>query len=390
VLTYKELVKLERSLRRESVLSIYIDGAAHDPAAQRGWRVSLDAALRDLRTASAFASRGERAAFQKCLQFLDDLLADRSGALGATGWVGFFTALGARHAEALPVPMPTLATWRVGATVAPYVRALKQNRPAIVAVVDDRSGHLFRYQGGTLTRLESVRAEPQLDHVDHMGDAPREKFHPGVHGTTARDEAQRDVREATDRMTKDLANRIGHLSHTDAWVLICGTTQATHRLRHLLPRPLAERARTLQALDVRATEAEIATAAAEGVSQARNEMDRAHIEHIAGRAGERARTTIGANDTTAALEQTRVLELYVTHRFLLEHSARADEMVRASFDQGASVEEVSGAAAERLDELGGVGARLRYPLDPVLGVRHLGSTRDERARPRGEDGAGAR
>ena len=49
MLTYPELVRLERAIRDERVLSVYIHGAAEDPAARLAWHTELDRSLRDLR-----------------------------------------------------------------------------------------------------------------------------------------------------------------------------------------------------------------------------------------------------------------------------------------------------------------------------------------------------
>jgi hypothetical protein len=55
-----------------------------------------------------------------------------------------------------------------------------------------------------------------------------------------------------------------------------------------------------------------------------------------------------------------VRDLYVTHRFLEDHAAEAERAIRAALDQDASVEEVSGQAAERLNEHGGMAVGLRF------------------------------
>ena len=49
MMTYPQLVALERSLRDERVLSVYLHGAVDDPAARLVWRTELDRSLRDLR-----------------------------------------------------------------------------------------------------------------------------------------------------------------------------------------------------------------------------------------------------------------------------------------------------------------------------------------------------
>src|SRR5450756_672943 len=69
---------------------------------------------------------------------------------------------------------------------------------------------------------------------------------------------------------------------------------------------------------------------------------------------------LGPTATRETLDQRRVRDLFLTHRYLENHAAEAEDAVRSAIDQGAMVEEVSGAAAEQLDAHGGMAARLRY------------------------------
>ncbi len=154
MLTWSQLVTLENSLRDNEVLSIYLDGRTDDPSTRRAWHVRLNQALRDIRTWIADSPAGERDRFERCVALVESSLASVGGALGSSGWCAFVTSEGVRYADALPVPVPTLAVWATGASVAPYVRALKQHRPVIVAVADAKHVALYRYQGGVLQELE--------------------------------------------------------------------------------------------------------------------------------------------------------------------------------------------------------------------------------------------
>ena len=69
---------------------------------------------------------------------------------------------------------------------------------------------------------------------------------------------------------------------------------------------------------------------------------------------------MGPSETKAALEQASVRELFLTHGYLENHAADAEDAVRAALGQDAVVEEVSGEAAQQLDALGGIAAGLRF------------------------------
>jgi hypothetical protein len=58
--------------------------------------------------------------------------------------------------------------------------------------------------------------------------------------------------------------------------------------------------------------------------------------------------------------------VYFTQAFLENHTADAEAIVRLALGTQAQLEQVSGAAAARLDEVGGIAARLRYAAAPAL------------------------
>jgi hypothetical protein len=149
MLSQLQLVTLYRSLREKRVLSVYIDGSATDPAVPRPWRVPLDDALKDLRKWLADSSHVERATFDGCVGVLEQQLAEFDASVGAPGWVAFINSGDESCvAHQLPVAVPTLAVWSTGPCLAPYMRALKETRPVIVAVADARKAEMYRYTLG--------------------------------------------------------------------------------------------------------------------------------------------------------------------------------------------------------------------------------------------------
>jgi hypothetical protein len=362
MLTYAGLVHLERSLREAQVLSVYIDGTSRSKEDRRQWRVELDHVLADLRTSVADASREERRRFDLSVSLLEQRLVPYRGALGSPGWAAFITADRIVYAEDLPVPMPTRVVWSTGISAAAYVRALKQHRPVLVAIVDARKAMVYRYQGGDLEHLETRHAHAVVLPPAHMGNQPRAGFHQGVHGTTGHDAAQRQLAQGTDRMLGDVAERLDTLADPAGWIVVGGNSQVVARVLRMLPDRTRGRTCRASSLDVHASEAEIADAARRYASSMRNAQDLERLDWLVERAGALGCAVLGPTNTQVALERGQVAELYLTHRYIEAHPLDAEVAVRAAFDHGASVEEVSGEPAVQLDGDGGVGARLRFPL----------------------------
>jgi hypothetical protein len=362
MLNHQELVALARSLREERVLSVYLDGSVADPKERRLWRLELDHQIKNIRQNIQGTSHSERELFDECVRHLDKLLAPFDGALGAPGWAGFISRAGAQYAEALPVPMPTLASWRKGARIAPYMRAFKQNRPVVVVVVDTRSATMYRYVQGALEHIDDLHARVVTDEPMHMSKPPRVGFNPGIRGTPGKDETQREVLHASKRMIADAAARAVKAAGEDGWLLIGGIPEIASHLTQAIGEQARGRVRQMSPLDIHATEAQIASAAQEGASALRDDFDAERIANMIDREQATGLAAFGPAATERALQQLRVRELYLSHRFIEEQTRHAEDAVRDAIDQGAIVEEVEREAAERLDKHGGIAARLRYRL----------------------------
>ncbi|WP_025414139.1 hypothetical protein [Gemmatirosa kalamazoonensis] len=124
-MTPRELAAFAREGAGARTLSVYLDARVTDPAMRNAWRPALTTALRDAR--AAVADERERAAFDRAAAFLEQPLTAPGGVWGARGWVAIATADGLRYAAELPVRVPTLAVWRSGPVVSPYVRVLKEH-----------------------------------------------------------------------------------------------------------------------------------------------------------------------------------------------------------------------------------------------------------------------
>lgn len=366
MLSYLELVRLERTVREQPVLSVYLDGTAEDFAVQHRWRTELDNALKDLRNWLEGSSRKEREMFERCVTQLEQQLASFEHGIGSPGWAAFITGDGVRNAESLSVAVPTMVMWNTGASVAPYIRALKQARTVIVTLVDARQARLYRYRGGALEKVKTLRRQGIVEPEAHMGRPAGPGFHAGTRGGTRRDEAQRELLEGTARLLREAAADALEYAGLDGWMVVGGIRGTASKLAQRLRAAAPDRVLHMESLDVRASAAEVVAAARRGAATLQERWDVRRIDDIIESMEPNGFVAVGPGSSRHALEQFRVDELFLTDRYVDDNMASAEEAVRRAFDQGAVAEELSGAAGRRLDAFGGVAARLRYQLpEPV-------------------------
>lgn len=359
MLTQHELTELERSLRNSLVLSVYLDGRVRDPAERTVWRTQLDHELE--RAREMVAERGERKAFDVAAGQLREELAPFTGTISAPGWMGFVATDGERRSTTIPVPPPFYVRWGNGAAVAPALRALKETRPAIVAIVDSRSARLYRYAEGTVQHLETLRAHTPIDPVYHMSAPPSPGFHPGTHGEPGKDAAERELRAGRAHMMKELASRVVEEAGTEGWILLGGVPVAAHEASANIPDSAASRTMLLPELQLRSSESSIAQYAAQGASTLRRREDLASVHEVIERAGAGGRAAMRLPPVKSALGAGAVQRLLITERYTEGQPEQAEALVRAAFDEGADVEVVSGDGATLLDtQADGVGALLRF------------------------------
>jgi hypothetical protein len=349
------------------VLSVYIDGSAADPAEQRSWRIQLDHSLDKIRHSLDRTLPGEEDRLEKCLGLLSSALAGLDPSIGAPGWAAFVTSDRMHESAALSSGTPTLAKWRTGAYLAPYFRALKDNRQAVVIVADATEATIYVNRAGMLERKDKIHAHHPVDPPQHMGTPPLPGFHTGTRGPTGHDMAQRALLKGRDRMLADTAARVAELADGDPWIVLGGIKKVTSQLEGELASIAPHRVITVASLDVHASESAIVVAARAGAAELRDAADAKRISEIAGAAAAHGLGAVGAAATKYALEQACVRDLYVTDRYLGRYERDAEDAVRAALDQDAVVEEVSGKAAELLDAEGGIAAGLRFRPAPISG-----------------------
>lgn len=364
MLTSAELHQLVQELAGTRVLSVYLDTRVTDPAMRNAWRPTLTTGLREAR--GRITDDAERDEFDRAAAFLDDTDPAPGGAWGAPGWVAIATAEELHHVADLPVQPSRLITWRDGPVVSPYLRALKQGRPVIVAVVESRGATLYRYAWEKLEELEELSVPLQdisgVERITSPGSNAASV--PAARGATGTDAPQQQQAAAFQRLANSLAERIEQLAGETSWILIGGTTEWAGLAGAALPRYLEARTLVSAALDHDASTDEIERAAKSAATELRAAEGGLLVDQFVEGAGGYGRAAAGVPAVQRALLVEAVDLLLLSPDFIGAHERDAENMVRAALGTGADVEVPSGSAAERLDQAAeGIAARLRFAVE---------------------------
>lgn len=367
MLTHDRLVKLYRELEDEDVLSVYVNGEEHDPARRDAWRTRLDSGIAVVRRRIESLEDDEQLGrFERAWeQIAGELRPFQDAFLPNRGWVAFATPDRLAYAEAISAAMPDLVRWELGIRVAPYVRALKQQRPVFALLVDSRRARLFEHVDGEIQELESHRADTYVGDLTDVGMRKMASNSSGKRGKTSTDHAQRVLDVATERMLKELIGTLEERAGSQGLVVLGGTTETAHHMAQLLtPRfdgRVAERSGLRVDMSLAEVRAEVRAAAGDISEQAHLRL----VDELANAARSGARASLGRETTERALHEGRVDRLLLSRDLIRADPDLADDYVGAAFAQGADVDEVSGEAGARLDqEGGGMAARLRFRNEP--------------------------
>lgn len=361
MLTRERLLDLFQELRGHDVLSVYVDANQRDPALRDVWRTRLEGDVSRLRRDLEKGDGNGLAAFDAAWGLVEQHMRSTEAVTSRRGWVAFATADKVWHAGAVPALMPALVAWQRGIRAAPYVRALKQERPVTVALVDGRHARIFEQVEGHITELDGLLTDVEVGDLTDMGIRKRPARASGVRGATSTDVAQRLLDAAAERLRKRLVEVIVARAGHEGIVVVGGPTESAKALVALLGGHLPGRVVEWQPLHLDMTEPEVR----EEVRRAAGDLsEKEHLALVtevtdAARAG--GKGALGEEKTLAALQGMRVDTLLLSRTFLQQYPVMADHAVALAFGQGAAVEELSGGAGEALDaEGGGIAARLRF------------------------------
>ncbi len=361
MLSRDDLVDLYRKMRGEKVLSVYLNGGATDFAERNAWRRRLEHQVTYARRAVNGAPASEEEGFGRALGRIERALGAFDSFLPDQGWVGFATPDDLIYAEPVRAPMPDLVRWEGGIRVAPYVRALKQQRLVLAVLVDSRRARIFEYRSGELHEPKNLNAETFLGDLTDVNISKRATNHSGVRGKTGTDAAQRYLEVGSERMVKSLmeiaTERLGHDGH----LVLGGTSETLSAAAAHLPQQVLLRTVQRSSMGLEMTEAEVRTELEKAASELNQRLQKVLLDEVIDQARSGGRGALDPTEVEKALREARVDTLLVSRGFIRANPDYADHLVGSAFEQHAEVEELSGEGADRLDVEGeGVAARLRY------------------------------
>ncbi len=359
MLTLQDLVLLDRDNRDALVLSVYLMRADPNPALRMARLTRLEADVARIARSLGGAPRAERVAFDAAVAHLHRALGDL--AADASPLVSFVSDGGLLFAGRALAPVASVVRWGRGLLVAPYMRSLKHERPVFVVAVDSKQARLFRYKAGEVAPVETFEAAVSDRQPEHMGDAARPRFHPGVRGTTGTDDALRREGVAFDRMAVQLIRRLESERERDPWIVVGGMPSSVREVLAALPRQLEARSTSVSALSPLTPLPDVARVASVAASELTARRDEAWVESILEQASGHGRSVRGTDAVRHALEARSAHLLLVSASLVDRDPWSADTLVREALDGGTAIEVVSGGGASRLDaECEGVAAQLRY------------------------------
>lgn len=365
MLTREKLLALYREHSSHTVLSVYMNSDQHDPAARSAWRVLLEQNAQRVRARLVAEGTGGEADFDQALSLLRSRIGVEDDAfLPGRGWVGYATSDSVIYADRLPVPMPDLVRWERGIRVAPYVRALKQNRPVLVVLADSREGRIYEYRGGALEQLEVLSADAEVGDLTDIGSRKRATQRSGIRGKTGTDAAQSIMDAAAHRLNRQIAETLEPRAD-GALLVLGGVPERVSALESMLTR-FGDRLAIRESMHMDMNSAQIVEEVEAAASELTGRLHDALLERVAESAGPGGKGCLGRDATEQALRQERVRVLLVSSTLAQRDPDYADRLIGTAFGTtGAEAHLLAGSSGERLDAQGeGVGALLHYGVGP--------------------------
>ena len=334
------------------VLSVYLDWrpeATGERPGVRAARVILRDRLHEIEQAlwpRGAAYDAVQTDAERIRRYLDEKApASAEGlAIFACGPLGLFEAL------ETGTPFETEVTALATPHIYQLARLLDDQETVIVALVDIANARLFVSQRGLLRELKGLRTDP--------------KFFSMVKGAVAMDQAhyQRYALTQRARFAEEVAGALSQLvKETGATqVILAGGEVALATLRPTLTPDVARLVTAVSPrVDQQATSNDIREVIEPIVREVEAEQERSAVERLlsetlAGRLG-----VVGLRRTRAALELGQVNTLLLSANAPLSAEERSD-LIALATKTGAETQIVE--LSPGLEELGGVGALLRYKL----------------------------
>lgn len=357
MMTRADIAELSRTLEDQLVLSVYLARESEDPGRGSAWRKRLEVALGEVRSDVESRVPAELPALEQAVDRVMSSLESFGRVLPHEGWCAFATEGKLYLAEGLPFRPHEIVRWRLGAFVAPYIRALKGSRRAVLAVLTRMHADLYSFERGELSEPTKLRAEGAGAEAGDVGMSKRASRASGTRGTTRTDYVKRAQDENTRRHRKNVEEALLDLVGDEGVVVLGGTQKAISAVRKDLEEALPGRIAEVPELAFDTPRDDLIAHLRSAASRLTEEQQMRLLEDCS----DPHRGSTGWNETYRALAAGAVDRILVARRMVESTPDDAERLVRLALAQGAEVEEVGGESGERLStESGGVAARLRF------------------------------
>jgi hypothetical protein len=361
---------------KANVLSVYIDVDQSKAAnLNRGYATALESSLK--RISAGLAQNVERKEFDAAAAHVRNYVANH--ARSAKAIVLFADSSGILFSHEANVEMETAVHWGKP-HIAPYVEALDEFERYTIVVTDKWRARILSICLGRLETSTEIQDIPHTTHIHATGMDHLE--------AQARDQRRAD--ENTKWHLKHLVQALESVlaGYPSRRILLSGNVEAVGELFRLLPRTLGPKIAGTLHLSMSDSFEKVVTTAAEAIVRSeRNDEVRA-VDSLIELAGGKHKAVTGIAETIAAVREKRLSWLYYAEGFrasgkacvacgavfpeeekapcslcgshLEDRSDVLDLILIATVNCGARIDQVRGAAAEKLRRAGGIGAILRY------------------------------
>lgn len=356
-MTRNDLAELWRGLEDKLVLSVYLARKSQDPGKGPEWLKRLETALDALRADIEARTPADLPAFEESVGWIMSGLDSFGRVLPHEGWFGIATEERLWRGGGLPFTPHETICWRAGACVAPYVRALKVGRPAVLAVLSQMHATLYRYDGDGLSEPMELHPEGPAAEAADVGISKRASRATGTRGITRTDYAKRAREENMRRHRKELEETIVEMAGQEGVVVLGGTQKAISAVSEDLGEAFAGRVAEVPELAFDTPPEELLRHVRMAASRLTEQRQAELVESW----NDPYRSANGWNETYRALAAGAVDTLLVARGMIESSPEDAERLVRLALAQGARVEEAGGEVGDLLGEkCGGVAARLRF------------------------------
>jgi hypothetical protein len=337
------------------VLSAYLDlrpagaqGSGARPTAHPG-RIILDERLRQIersfwpRGMAYAAVHADVARIQTYLETQVDV---------ATAGVALFASEPRHLFEALQTatPFETQVTARALPDLFQLARLLDDQETAVVALAHTNAVRLFVVHQGGLRELHRLSEDPKLFHLVHSANAMNQAHY------------QRHARSVGQALAHEAAERMDRLvrAYGAREIIVTGETRAVARLRQELPPHVASLLISQpHTLEPDAPRSQVWDAVAPLLAQAKADRHRSLVDRLVEAVRSSGLGVVGIERTRQALHNGQVDILILIDGAPFVPEAR-DELIALASKTDAATQIVEHSAL--LEQLGGVGALLRYPM----------------------------